>query len=271
MSRLFRPVLLWVAIALLAAGTPAPANAYVPVADHLLSLVAARLDSPPPSVVRQVRILPAQPPEPHSRQYRETVHLRFPGAFRSDLEADEGQRVVIEQAGLRWTIVDGVLIEQPPDLVDLALRLLVHTRPDGLAKTLAGEGVDVSVTSLGRFNDRIAFVLGARYPDESVPQLWVDNETLLPFRWLLIRPGEDGMPRRTEIRFLGWQKSGDLQYPQAMACYRDEQLISQVRVEAVTSPASVPDALFAIQRLVKPTIPAASSGEPAREPETPGQ
>jgi hypothetical protein len=271
MSRLFRPVFLWVAIGLLAAGTPVPANAYVPVPDHLLSLVAARLDSPPPSVVRQIRILPAQPPDLHSRQYSETVHLRFPGAFRSDLETDEGQRVVIEQAGLRWTIVDGGNTEQPPDLVDLALRLLVHTRPAGLVKTLSGEGVDMSVTSLGRFNDRIAFILGARYPDESVPQLWFDKETLLPFRWLLIRPAEDGMPRRTEIRFLGWQKSGELHFPQAMACYRDEQLVSEVRVEAVTSPAEVPDALFDIKRLLKPAAPETSPAEPAREPEPPGQ
>ena len=121
-------------------------------------------------------------------------------------------------------MLEGVV---PPDLVDLALRLLVHTQPDGLARTLTEQGVDVTVTSLGRFNDRIAFVLGARYPDESVPQLWFDRETLLPLRWLLIRPSEDGIPLRTEIRFFAWQKSGNLQYPQAMACYRDGQLVVQ--------------------------------------------
>jgi hypothetical protein len=244
------------ATALLVGWAPAPGVAYVPVADHLISLAATRLDSPPPSIVRQLRILPAHPPAVGTRHYREVVYLRFPGAFRSDLKTDGPPRVVVELGGQRWKVSEGAFVKGAPDPLDMALRLLVHTEPGGLARTLAGAGVDTTLTSMGRFNDRIAFVLGARYPDESVPQLWFDKESLLPVRWLIFRPDGDGLLRRIEIRFFAWQKTGDLHYPQAMACYRDEQLISEMRVEGIESPAELPEAVFDIDRLLKKTAPA---------------
>lgn len=244
MRNCIRAVLIGSAVWLAVVSVSSQTLAYVPVADHLLVLAASRLDDPAPSVVRQVRILTAPAPGQIPLQYPEVLYIRFPGAFRSELTTEEGRRVVVERSGLRWTAAGGGLAEPASEPMDLAIRLLAHNRPEGMARVLAAEGVDLTVTSLGRFEGRLGFVLGARYPDESVPQIWFDRDTLLPFRWLMLRPTADGSFQRTEIRYFAWQKTGNLRYPHIMSCYQDEQLVSEVRVEHVQSPAEVPDSLF---------------------------
>ena len=227
---------------------PGPAAAYVPVGGHLLVLAADRIDDSPPAVVRQIRRRAASPGQA-LRQYDEIVYLQFPGAFRSELSAADGKRVLLERGGRRWVVGGGSLLDAPTDPLDLAIRLLVQTRPESISQVLAEQGVDVRVTSLGRFNGRVGFVLGARYPDESASQVWFDTETLLPFRWLMIRPTADGPPDRTEIRYFAWQKAGALHYPQAMTCYHSDQLISEVRVGGIQAPAEVPGDLLRPDRL----------------------
>jgi hypothetical protein len=258
MRHFIRAAWICLAVGFGVASLSSPSAAYVPVADHLLALVASRLDDPAPSVVRQVRTLPAPEPGQAARQFREIVYIRFPGAFRSELTTDDGRRVVVERSGLRWTSKTEGIAEPTPEPMDLAIRLLVHNRPEGLARVLAAAGIDLTVTSLGRFEGRLGFVLGARYPDESVPQVWFDRETLLPFRWLMLNPTAEGPPQRTEIRYFAWQKTGDLRYPQVMACYQDERLVSEARVEGIQSPAEVPDTLFSPDR---PTAPPASDSK----------
>ena len=262
MRNSIRALLIGLAVIVSVASVSSHALAYVPVADHLLVLVASRLDDPAPSVVRQVRIVTGPVAAQVPLQYREVVYIRFPGTFRSELTTEDGRRVLVERSGRRWTTEEAGLAEPAAEPIDLALRLLAHNRPEGLARVLAAQGVDLTVTSLGRFEGRLGFVLGARYPDESAPQVWFDRETLLPFRWLMLRPTADGPPQRTEIRYFGWQKTGDLRYPQVMACYQDGQLVSEVRVEKIQSPAEIPDSLFSpVQATDQPGPAAGPEGQ----------
>ncbi len=255
MTSFLRAVGLWLTVGLVAGLLPAQAAAYVPLPEHLLALAADRRDDPPPSAVHQIRTSIASAAQHKSPQYDEVVYLRFPGAFRSEMETENGRRVTLDEGGRHWVADAGALSSPKPEPLDLALRILVQNRAEGLAQVLAAQGVNLAVTSLGLFDGRIGFVLGARYPEESVPQLWFDRETLLPFRWLMVQQTPDGSLHRTEIRYFAWKKQGGLLFPEAMACYRDGQLASEVRVEKVVSPAKVPDSLFSPERLIERFAP----------------
>ena len=53
-----------------------------------------------------------------------------------------------------------------PDLTNADIEML-EKQMDAMEKELPVLGVDIDVSSLGRFQDKIAYVVGARYPDES--------------------------------------------------------------------------------------------------------
>jgi hypothetical protein len=130
--------------------------------------------------------------------------------------------------------------------------------------------VDVSVTSLGRFEDQIAFVLGANYPDESVNQLWVDKDTLLPLRLILTGDDDTADSGVVEVRYLIWWKIGQTQYPSRIEFYQDDRLVRVSQAKSVEENAIFSEDLFDIehQRLRYPmastpaTIPE-SSEEPS--------
>ncbi len=238
-------------------GPPTASHAYVPAAGHLLEAAAAKRETPSTAVVRQTRILPPQEGESRTRHYQETVYFRFPGILRAEMETDSGRRIYLERNG-DYRIADSQGVSQPfPDPVDLALRLLANAEASRMGRVLAEAGVDLSVSSLGQFNGRLGFVLGARYPDELAPQVWFDKETLLPFRWLIVRRDDSGLPQRIEIRYFTWQKVGGLLYPHTMEGYRHERRTADVRVDGIDVGADISDERFSFQKLLEEHPPAA--------------
>jgi hypothetical protein len=246
----------WVIFTAMGAWPPAASHAYVPAAGHLLEAAAAKRETPSTAVVRQTRILPPQEGESRAQEYQETVYFRFPGILRAEMESDQGQRIYLERNG-DYRIADSQGVSQPfPDPLDLALRLLANPQAAGMGRVLTAVGVDLSVSSLGLFNGRLGFVLGARYPDELAPQVWFDKETLLPFRWLIVRSDDSGLPQRIEIRYFTWQKVGALLYPHTMEGYRHEHRTADVRVDGIDPGADISDERFSFQRLLEEHPPA---------------
>jgi len=254
----FRIFAVWVWIISWAIGAwpPAAGHAYVPAAGHLLEAAAAKRETPSTAVVRQTRILAPQEGESRAQEYQETVYFRFPGVFRAEMETDQGRRIYLERNG-DYRIADSQGLSQPlPDPMDLALRILANPEASGMGRVLAEVGIDLSVSSLGQFNGRLGFVLGARYPDELAPQVWFDKETLLPFRWLIVRRDDSGLPQRIEIRYFTWQKVGGLLYPHTMEGYRHERRSVDVRVDGIDAGADISDERFSFQRLLEEHPPA---------------
>lgn len=253
----FRIVWLWIVFCAIGLWPPAASHAYVPAAGHLLQAAAAQRQAPETAVVRQTRILPPQEGDSRGREYQETVYFRFPGVFRAELETGQGRRIYLEKNG-DYRIADIRGVFQPhPEPMDLALRLLANTEADRMGRVLADAGVDLSVISLGLFNGRLGFVLGAKFPDELAPQVWFDKETLLPFRWLLVERDDKGLPRRIEIRYFRWQKIGGLLYPQTLQSDRHERRTADVRVNHIETGVHISDERFSFQKLLEEHLPAA--------------
>ena len=203
----------------------------------------------------------------------ETIELEgslrfvFSDAFRSDARSQNSERIFIFSHGRTLTIIDGNIVPDAANRFELYKDILLYRSRPALSDRLSKLGVDVSISSLGRFEDKIAYVLGAEYPDESANQFWVDKETLLPLR-LIIKGFNGGADSDTvEVRYLTWWNIGETRYPSRIEFYQDDNLVRVNQAENFEENATFSKELFDIDHLemVYPrTIspPPAASGAP---------
>jgi len=141
----------------------------------------------------------------------------------------------------------------------------LRSRTD-LAQRLLDLGVDVSISSLGRFEGQLAYVLGAQYPDETGSQIWFDKETFLPIRWIISGEDPSGESDTLEIRYLIWWKIGTSRYPSRIEFYQNGNLVRVNRAINLEENPTFPMELFDVEYLksrfprtpVQPIVP----GEP---------
>lgn len=179
----------------------------------------------------------------------ESLRFVFSNAFRSDARSQNSERIYIFSHGRSLTIIDGAIVPHAANRLDLYKDILLYRSRQALAERLSELGVDASISSLGRFEDKIAFVIGAEYPDESVNQLWVDKETLLPLR-LLINGFNGGADSNTvEVRYLTWWSIGETRYPSRIEFYQDDHLVRVNQARKFEENATFSKELFDIDHL----------------------
>jgi hypothetical protein len=163
--------------------------------------------------------------EPEALEMDGTLRYIFSRAFRSDIRSSDSERIRVAVGGRTLTVIDGRIVSDAPNRFDSFKEVLLHRTRARLGDSLLGLGVDISISSLGRFDDRVAFVLGAYYPDDDANQLWVDKDSLLPMRLILRDTGIAGSSQKAEIRYLTWWKIGETQYPSRIEFYQDDNLV----------------------------------------------
>jgi outer membrane lipoprotein-sorting protein len=232
----------------LLAGT---AQGYVLEGPHVLALMAGNLSGAPTlRVEQQVTIEdPAVSGEPVVLS--ETLNFIFPGQFRSDTVHQDSRRIQVVSKGQTMTIVDNKITATIQAPYDSYKDLLLNNTAQLLQITLARHGVDVGICSLGRQADQVAFVIGAQYPDESVSQLWVDQERFLPLRWLTVKtPGRSGDNGESwEFDYTAWQKVDGVYYPFRIETLHNGQPIRLIQVSKVDANAVIDSAMFDIAHL----------------------
>ena len=204
-------------------------------------------------------------PAMETLEFEGSLRYVFERAFRSDARAPDSERIHIAAAGRTLTIIDGSIVPGAVNRFNLFKDILLYRSRESFAERLLQLGIDVSISSLGRFEDKIAFVLGANYPDESVNQLWIDKDTLLPLR--LIVGGVAGADNsdKVEIRYLIWWKIDKTQYPSRIEFYQDDDLVRVSEAKNFEVNASFSRELFNIDRLTT-MYPQASLQPTATEP-----
>lgn len=107
------------------------------------------------------------------------------------------------------------------------------------AAALARHGVTLSQASLGRFDGRLAYVIGGRARD-AAPLLFVDKDSFQPLR--LISPEGAALQ---DVRLLGWgSATGGDAFPRAVEVLEGEALRLRFTTERATPNARLPDAAF---------------------------
>jgi hypothetical protein len=108
-----------------------------------------------------------------------------------------------------------------------------------LAEALVRRGVRLDETALGRFNGRLAWVVGGRAADQR-PTAWFDKET-----WLPVRLVADEAGTRLDVRLLDWgSPTGGDWFPRAVEVWEREALLIRFTTEKAVANPRLPDSAF---------------------------
>jgi hypothetical protein len=258
MRRIFTILALVVLLAVPLAAVPPNAAAYVLHGYHLLDLMLKEIGSIRELQVEQRSILEEMVSPGLTTSVDETVSYLLPGAFRSEFSSAVGEHIHVYSGGRSVTIVNQRIVSERESDLDRYKDLLLYNTREMLKKHLRLLGMAPDVSSVGRFQGTPVFVIGAQYPDEAVPQLWLDKNTFRPVRWLLQPASSARLRESFEIRYHGWRKIEKIWYPFQVEVFQGDRLLRKIQVARVLTKPKLSHQLFDIAYL-KSIYPA---GEP---------
>jgi len=168
--------------------------------------------------------------QPVVMQLDESLRYEFSEAFRSDIVSADNQRVFVFKDGQTLTVIDGAVSGTGETRFDLYKDLLLYRSRELLCKRLSQLGVDVAVSSLGKFEGHLALVVGAEYPDETRSQVWIEMKTFRPLRMLIPGSGRLDTAGFLEIRYSRWQEIGKIWYPMRIEFIEDGKIVRTIEV-----------------------------------------
>ncbi len=226
-----------------------PAQGHVLEGPHILELMAQTLAGAKTLKVEQQVMVEDDAFLDQSLTLSETLIYAFPDRFRSDTRSEESSRIYVQSGSASLTIVDGYRTEAGASRYDKYINLLLHRSRTPLHIMLLSNDVDVEKTSLGRFEDRVVYVVGAQYPDESISQVWVDKESLLPLRWIDVSRKDP--QDRVEFIYREWQKRNNLWYPTRIEIRHRQVPVRRIVVAALQVDIELSNDLFDMALLLQ--------------------
>jgi hypothetical protein len=234
-------------------------NAYVLPGPYLLKLMTQHLGGGERLLVTQKLLVYDADSEIGLAEFNETLKFVFPETFRSDIASGKVQRIhVLSEDGV-LTVIDGKISAESDNPYDHYTDLILFRSDKLLQNRLLDLGVNVRVSSLGRFQGNTAYVLGAQYPDEDPPQVWLDKNTFLPIRWIMTHQ----LTQRLEVRYLNWQATNHVWYPMHTEFFLNGSLVREIYVQDIKVNPSFPADIFDIQQL-KSQYPQQALSEPEK-------
>lgn len=163
-------------------------------------------------------------------QLDESVRYVFSEAFRSDIVSEANQRIFVFRDGQTLTVIDGVISGIGETRFDLYKDLLLYRSRERLCERLSQLGIDLAISSLGKFDGHYAFVVGAEYPDDTRPQVWIDMKTFQPLRMLIPNSSSSGYAGYLDIRYSHWQEISKMWYPMRIEFMQDGKIVRTIEV-----------------------------------------
>lgn len=228
------------------------ADSHVLGGPHILDMMVRTLSGPKTLQVEQSVMVVDHAVSDEPIELEEKLSFIFPDRFRSDIQHEKIHRIHVLSQGRALTVIDGVIAADHKGRFDRYKDLFLYNSRNLLYKALSIQGVDVGISSLGRLEDHVVFVIGADYPDDSVSQLWVDKERFVPLRWISVFPSETAEmePQRLEFVYRNWQNVDGTWYPMQIDTIYNYQLIRQIRVTRVQADAAISGELLNVSHLM---------------------
>ena len=225
------------------------ATGYVLDGRHILELMLEKMDLPGQMRVEQVLTLFDERFETGQMQIAETAWYQIPGNFRAEIKTENFHRIYLASGDETLTVLDGRIVSHESKVIQHYRDLFCFRKRQSLADHLAYLGMNVSKSSYGRWEGAVAYVIGAQYPDESTPQLWVDKSSLLPVRWIFqVDHPSVGMDR-VEFRYKDWQQNEGTWYPGLIEVIQGKGLSRRIDVQDIEINPPFTDILFNIDHL----------------------
>ena len=230
--------------------------AYILRGPHILDLMTQHYGKPQSVLVVQQVHFYDQDSKEIKAEATETIRYIFPDMFRSETRSENTLRVHVAAKGAALTIIDEKIALKTETVFDLYKDILLYRSRKMMEKRMSYLGIDYSVTSLARFQGKIALVLGAEKPDENLSQIWIDKETFHPIRWLMVSDDSQATEGVMEIRYSEWRSVKGAWYPMHIDYYQNNVLVREIRVESLMVNPFFSQDLFDIERLSVKYLPA---------------
>lgn len=233
---------------IMSAFVASPVYSYVPDGSHLVYLMCGKLHPPKTLKVFQTLVLPD---ETGQVTLEETLYYGFTDKFRSDVTGIDNHKRIFVLSPEGAVIVSGQAVVSEAEPVVYAYKDLLLYRDFGLTREkLKSCGIDVETSSLGRFDGRVAYVVGAAYPDLSVPQLWIDKTSFRPTRLILkYAEGAEKKAETVEVRYRHWRKFQKYWYPMRIEIFVDDRLDRFMEVTKTDVNPVFSTDLFSVEKL----------------------
>jgi outer membrane lipoprotein-sorting protein len=231
-----------------------PANAYLLQGPHLLELMTQNIGRTKSLFVSQKLVIYDDSFKDGSIELKETLKYIFPEKFRSDIVSKNIKSIHVVSKGISLTVIDGKTVAGHETLFDLYKDIVLYNSRSALLQRLVRLGINESVSSLGRFQNKPVYVIGAQYPDESISQIWLNKDTFRPFRWIINSRKPGGRLDSLEVRYFKWRKIRKIWYPMHIEFYQDDKLVRMIEVDEIKVNPGFSAGLFDINRL-KSTYP----------------
>jgi outer membrane lipoprotein-sorting protein len=247
-----------------------PVDAYVLPGSQLIDLMTARLGKVDTISLTQQLSFVDERGETSGVSLRETAYYRYPQMFRLDSRAENLQRTLLIVDSETLLVVRNQRVTNSEEIWDRYKDILFYRSPEILQARLAVSGLDVSISSLGRFEGKPCYVLGAQYPSLDTSQIWINKDSFLPFRWLIPK----GVPRlsekQIEFRYLDWQNRGKLWFPMRIEILEDEKPVREIVVEQLQINPNFDGSIFNMDALKK-KYPVSKPIQTVKEPLKPSE
>ncbi|MBC2715664.1 MAG: outer membrane lipoprotein-sorting protein [Desulfobacteraceae bacterium] len=182
-------------------------------------------------------------------EYEQWVRYQIPEEFRSDIDAYDLKRIHIVSSHNSLTVMDGSIVAESEAWMDHYKDIFFYRSRERLVEKLETLGINFSVTSLGRYQGTICYILGAEYQNESVPQLWIAKDTFRPVRWIYEVSDEQGVVEQKEILYSNWKSHYQSWYPSEIEFFQGQNLIQSISVQQIEINPPFSEELFDIEQI----------------------
>ncbi len=243
-------------------GLAAASRSYVLPAKQILNFMVQQFGSVRTLVVSQKTAIYDPTLEGGMSEIDETLYYRYPDQFRCEASTTGGEQVRVFGPDGAIFVTNGKIVAEAEDPFDHFKDLLLFRQEDLLLNRLSQLDVNLDVVSLGRYKNKIAYVIGAKYPDESVPQVWIEKATFRPIRYIISGAGSDGTGLE-EIEYADYMVLDKYRwYPGHIMFYKDGELVKMQVLKTFRINPEIPAQLFDIAYLKTVYQPMASTEPP---------
>jgi hypothetical protein len=185
----------------------------------------------------------------------ERFFFNAPSSARRESDMPEGTRIEVRVDEKQLVRAPGQPDKSSKAAVDLLTDLVTTSPPldedraaERFLRGVKALGVNTEVVSFARFDGRVAYLIGSKPWEKDKPQIWLDKDTLLLSRVVMVSKGDDGKPHRTDVRYLGWGSPvGGNWFPQMIEVYTDDKLVRRTQVKNVERNQSLDATLFSLK------------------------
>ncbi|MBW1859860.1 MAG: hypothetical protein JRI70_07250 [Deltaproteobacteria bacterium] len=212
-------------------GFAAASRAYILPAEQILGFMIKHLGSVSTLQISQKTVIYDPSLEEGMQEFDATLYYRYPDRFRYEVTTPEGEEIRVIGPDGTVVVRKGQIVRQRESRFDHFKDPLLYRNAELLRRKLSQREVDLDVVSLGRYRNKISYVIGAKYPDESLPQVWIEKNTFRPIRYILT-PGDLNDSDSEEVEYADYMSLGKNKwYPARILFYKNGRLTRMYMLE----------------------------------------